>query len=209
MSRIFSLILTLLLMSCATGDSESSGSFKVALVDAVSGVPYVLRETRLIQLSVRSAIDVEDTVITGPEDQVQFEFEDGTLVTAGHNTQLRVDSFRPKEGIHLSASDGTFTIRLGKSVNPENEGFRLSTPYGELKTGERTRLWLNHTDSDELEVVLLEKGELLVSNEFGSTRLDNAGHGVSLSFSAAPSEARIWSDIQSLVALEFTPLKSS
>lgn len=199
MSRIKIVTLTLFLVSCASS-SNNLTTQKVALVDAVDGTPSVMRYDRLISLAVRSALDVEDTIITGPDDQIRFEFEDGTLVAAGHDTQLRIETFDEKSGeLHLSSSGGAATVALGKVMKKNGTSyFRLTTAFGDIQTDSRTRFWLEHASGgDQLEVVLLELGSLRVSNKFGETTLTAPGEATSIVFSAPPSETRIYDDLQS------------
>lgn len=200
MSRITTLLLAFFLASCATGGGDGATALKVALVDAVDGSPYLLRENRTISLAVRSALDAEETVITGPGDRIRFEFDDGTQVAAGQNSQIRIDAFDRSDGqLHFSSSDGTFSLELGKTMKRSDASFRLSTPYAEVSASTRTKLWLEHkSDSDQLEVVLLDDGVLRVSNEFGETLLTAAGQACIVEFSSAPSEVRIHDEIQSL-----------
>jgi len=200
MSRITTLLLALVLASCATSDGDDSAKLKIALVDAADGRPYVLRDKRIIRLTERSALDAGDTVITGPNEQIRFEFDDGTLVTAGPNAQLRIDHYDSKDGqLHFSSSDGAFAMELGKTMKKKGASFRLSTPFAEVSASKRAKLWLEHkTASDELEVVPLEGGTLRVNNEFGETLLTSSGEGCSIGFSSAPSPVRIHRDIQSL-----------
>jgi hypothetical protein len=200
MSRITTLLLVLVLASCGTRGGDGAAALKIALVDAVNGSPYVLRENRTISLAVRSALDTEDTVITGPGDWIRFEFEDGTRLAAGQNSQIRIDTYDRSDGqLHFSSSDGTFSLELGKAMKRRDASFRMSTPFAEISASTRTKFWLEHrADSDQLEVVLLDNGALQVSNEFGGTLLTAAGQACSVGFSSAPSEVRIHDDIQSL-----------
>ncbi len=200
MSRTTIIILTLFLVSCASGSSNNLTTQKVALVDAVDGTPNIMRFNRLIKVAVRSALDVKDTIVTGPGDRIRFEFQDGTLVTADHDAQLRIDAFDEKSGeLRLSSSGGTFTVALGKVMKRNGTStFRMSTPFGDIQTDARTGFWIEHAaGGDQLDVVLLDRGSLRVSNKFGETTLSSVGEGTSIVFSAPPSNPMIYDDLQS------------
>ena len=139
---------------------------------------------------------VNETVKTGKSARAILRFYEGTQLTLGADTAMHFENFvasEDKKEAVLNFTQGAFRIITGSITQTDSPNFQVNTPIGTI--GIRgTEFWGGHLNNDDSVDVLLINSEhtLVVSNEFGSVVLDQAGLGTTLKAGQAPSAAKKW-----------------
>lgn len=142
------------------------------------------------------ALHSNDIVKTGLESRAILRFHEGTQLTLGANTTMHLENFvanQDKKEAVLNFTQGAFRIITGSITQTDSPSFQVNTPIGTI--GIRgTEFWGgNLSDDDSVDVLLINSEHaLVVSNEFGSVVLDQAGLGTTLKAGQAPTAAKKW-----------------
>lgn len=156
------------------------------------------------------ALHVNETVKTGKSARAILRFYEGTQLTLGADTAMHLENFVANETEKkavLNFTQGAFRIITGSITQTDSPSFQVNTPIGTI--GIRgTEFWGGNLNDDGSVDVLLINSEhtLVVSNEFGSVVLDQAGLGTTLKAGEAPSAAKKWgpAKVQKAVAATAT-----
>src|SRR3954470_4169882 len=133
------LILSLLLCFFGTtqlfafddGDDEGDQydeTSRVVRISLLSGDVNIQRhdETTWESAELNTAMVEGDLISTGPDSRVEIQFDARNFIRLNHDSVLRIVTLRD-EGIALSISDGSATLRLAK-FDREHEYFELDAP---------------------------------------------------------------------------------
>ena len=186
--------LTLLMLFAFAQTTKAEPVAKAILIN-----PSVLAKSagsseREIQRS--SEIHHKDTLTSGQNARAILRFTDGTMLTMGGNTQMKVEDFnfhKDQKQARFEFLKGAFRVVTGAITKTSNPSFTVNTPIGSI--GVRgTDFWggnLNHDDS--IDVVLLESEHTVeVSNQYGKVELKQTGEGTTLLPNKAPLTPRKW-----------------
>lgn len=141
---------------------------------------------------------IGDVIRTGPSARAVFRFNDGSVLTLGENSEIRISQFinndKEKKG-NLDFIKGVFRMITGEITKTSNPKFVVDTPIGSI--GVRgTDFWGGNLNTDtSVDVVLLEsEHKLEIKNEFGKVYLTKPFQGTTLQKGKPPLPASIWSD---------------
>ena len=141
-------------------------------------------------------IDSQDTLTSSENARAILRFNEGTMLTMGGNTQMKIEDFifsEDKKQARFQFLKGAFRIVTGAITKTSNPNFTVNTPIGSI--GVRgTDFWGgNLSDDDSIDVVLLESEHSIeVSNEYGKVVLTQKGEGTTLQPNKAPLTPRKW-----------------
>jgi len=141
---------------------------------------------------------VGDLIRTGQDARAIFRFSDGSVLTMGANSEMRVSEFVSNEEKKKGQFDfvkGAFRMVTGAITKTESPDFTVNTPIGSI--GVRgTDFWGGNLSTDDsVDVVLLESEHVLeIKNQYGSVLLKEPFQGTTLQAGKAPLSARTWPD---------------
>ena len=109
----------------------------VGEVKTASGASYIEREGARLAVKVGMPVRQSDKLVTGADGAVGITFLDNTLVSAGPNSTLAIDSYRFDSTTHAgkfdaSLSRGSLAVISGKMVKHSPEAMRIRTPSSVL-----------------------------------------------------------------------------
>jgi ferric-dicitrate binding protein FerR (iron transport regulator) len=149
-----------------------------------------------IKIKRGSVLSLSDTIRTGENARAIFRFNDGTLLTLGSNSEIKIQTFtvttEHKKGV-FEFVKGALRIVTGAITKTDTPHFNVNTPMGSI--GIRgTDFWGGNLSDDGSVDVLLIKSEhsLEVKNQFGSVLLQQDNQGSTLKPNQAPLSARMW-----------------
>ena len=109
----------------------------VGEVKTASGASHIEREGARRAVKVGMPVRQSDKLVTGADGAVGITFLDNTLVSAGPNSTLVIDSYRFDSTTHAgkfdaSLSRGSLAVISGKMVKHSPEAMRIRTPSSVL-----------------------------------------------------------------------------
>lgn len=109
----------------------------VGEVKTASGASHIEREGARLVVKVGMPVRQSDKLVTGADGAVGISFLDNTLVSAGPNSTLAIDSYRFDSTTHAgkfdaSLSRGSLAVISGKMVKHSPEAMRIRTPSSVL-----------------------------------------------------------------------------
>lgn len=109
----------------------------VGEVKTASGASHIEREGARLAVKVGMPVRQSDKLVTGADGTVGITFLDNTLVSAGPNSTLAIDSYRFDSTTHAgkfdaSLSRGSLAVISGKMVKHSPEAMRIRTPSSVL-----------------------------------------------------------------------------
>jgi hypothetical protein len=109
----------------------------VGEIKTASGAAHVEREGARLAVKVGMPVRQSDKLVTGADGAVGITFLDNTLVSAGPNSTLVIDSYRFDSTTHAgkfdaSLSRGSLAVISGKMVKQSPEAMRIRTPSSVL-----------------------------------------------------------------------------
>jgi hypothetical protein len=109
----------------------------VGEVKTSSGTAHVEREGASLPVKVGMQVRQSDKLVTGADGAVGITFLDNTLVSAGPNSTLVIDSYRFDTTTHAgkfdaSLSRGSLAVISGKMVKQSPDAMRIRTPSSVL-----------------------------------------------------------------------------
>lgn len=107
-------------------------SAEIAIIKKLNGKVLVKRNESNITLNLKSKIKKKDIIITKDNSSIGIIFDDGTVLTLGENSILKIDDyiFSPKEknfNFNLELLKGTSCFESGKigKLSPESVKFKI------------------------------------------------------------------------------------
>lgn len=109
----------------------------VGEIKTASGSAHVEREGARLPVKVGMPVRQSDKLVTGADGAVGITFLDNTLVSAGPNSTLVIDSYSFDSTTHAgkfdaSLSRGSLAVISGKMVKQSPEAMRIRTPASVL-----------------------------------------------------------------------------
>jgi hypothetical protein len=109
----------------------------VGEVKTSSGTAHLEREGARLPVKVGMQVRQSDKLVTGADGAVGITFLDNTLVSAGPNSTLVIDSYRFDTTTHAgkfdaSLSRGSLAVISGKMVKQSPDAMRIRTPSSVL-----------------------------------------------------------------------------
>jgi len=109
----------------------------VGEIKTASGAAHVERDGKRLPVTVGMQVQESDKLVTGADGAVGITFLDNTLVSAGPNSTLVIDSYRFGSTTHAgkfdaSLSRGSLAVISGKMVKQSPEAMRIRTPSSVL-----------------------------------------------------------------------------
>ncbi len=123
----FRLITSGIALSLVTSSYLYAGVGKLSVV---SGEVLITREQKQIKGTVNSDIEEKDTLNTGPGASTQIIFNDGTVITVGGGSDLKVEEFvsdGAEQKASLSITKGAFKAITGAIGKANPDKFKVST----------------------------------------------------------------------------------
>lgn len=122
-------VLLAVLASCAVAAHASS----VAEVKIVKGAATVERQGQRLPVAVGMKLQQADVITTGKDGAVGITFTDNSLISAGPNSVLSLDTYRFDTTTHAGESQtslrrGTVAVVSGKMVKQTPESMKIRTP---------------------------------------------------------------------------------
>lgn len=107
----------------------------IAIVKSVEGSVNVKRNNAIIPLKPRDGLWVGDVIMTGEKSSIGVIFHDGSVLSLGEKSYLRVDEFmfKPTEQqlkFKLSMDKGAALFESGKIGTLAPEAFEFKIPEG-------------------------------------------------------------------------------
>lgn len=109
----------------------------VGEVKTANGASHIEREGARLAVKVGMPVRQSDKLVTGADGAVGITFLDNTLVSAGPNSTLTIDSYSFDSTTHAgkfdaSLSRGSLAVISGKMVKQSPEAMRIRTPSSVL-----------------------------------------------------------------------------
>jgi hypothetical protein len=117
----------MLALSCAAMASD------VGEIKKAGGTAHVERDGARLPVKLGMQVRPSDKVVTGADGTVGITFLDNTLVSAGPNSTLVIDSYRFDSTTHAGKFDaslqrGSLAVISGKMVKQSPDAMRIRTP---------------------------------------------------------------------------------
>ena len=117
--------------------SAAAFAADVGEIKTASGAAHVERDGKRLPAKVGMQVQQSDKLVTGADGAVGITFLDNTLVSAGPNSTLVIDSYRFDSTTHAgkfdaSLSRGSLAVISGKMVKHSPEAMRIRTPSSVL-----------------------------------------------------------------------------
>lgn len=109
----------------------------VGEIKKASGTAHVERQGTRLPAKVGMQVRQSDRLVTGADGSVGITFLDNTLVSAGPNSTLVIDSYRFDSTTHAGKFDaslqrGSLAVISGKMVKQSPDAMRIRTPSSVL-----------------------------------------------------------------------------
>ena len=106
---------------------------EVGRIKVSKGDVRIERSGKVVAAPVGAAVEVEDTLKTGPDGSVGITFLDNSLLSAGPNSELVIERFVFNSTTHQGEFDtrlkkGTLAVVSGQIVKQSPEAMRIRTP---------------------------------------------------------------------------------
>ena len=117
--------------------SAAAFATDVGEIKTASGAAHVERDGKRLPAKVGMQVQQSDKLVTGADGAVGIAFLDNTLVSAGPNSTLVIDSYRFDSTTHAGKFDaslqrGSLAVISGKMVKQSPEAMRIRTPSSVL-----------------------------------------------------------------------------
>ena len=113
--------------------SAAAMASDVGEVKKASGAAHLERAGAQLPLQVGTQVRAADRIVTGADGSVGITFLDNTLVSAGPNSTLVIDSYQFDSTTHAGKFDaslqrGSLAVISGKMVKQSPDAMRIRTP---------------------------------------------------------------------------------
>lgn len=117
--------------------SAAAFAADVGEIKTASGAAHVERDGKRLPAKVGMQVQQSDKLVTGADGAVGITFVDNTLVSAGPNSTLVIDSYRFDSTTHAGKFDaslqrGSLAVISGRMVKQSPEAMRIRTPSSVL-----------------------------------------------------------------------------
>jgi hypothetical protein len=117
--------------------SAAAFAADVGEIKTASGAAHVERDGAKLPVKLGMQVRQSDKVVTGADGAVGITFLDNTLVSAGPNSTLVIDTYRFDSTTHAgkfdaSLSRGSLAVISGKMVKQSPDAMRIRTPSSVL-----------------------------------------------------------------------------
>lgn len=150
----------------------------------------------LVEVKRGSTLSLGDTIRTHDNARAIFRFNDGTTLTLGSQSEIKIQTFsasqQDKKGV-FDFVKGALRIVTGAITKTGKPDFTVKTPMGSI--GIRgTDFWAGNLNNHASMDVLLIKSEhaLHISNPLGQVQLNKDLQGTTLNPNQAPLSPRMW-----------------
>lgn len=185
--RIFGLLLTFLLVhGCSTFGNNPNA---IGRVESITGQPTLIRSNQLLNLGVGMPILSGDSIVTKGDERTQLKMRDGTTFALEPDTELTLHAWS-NTSVAVVSSTGEVTVDPGRLARKNDTVFELRTPFAVISPG-KGRFWVAH-QSDHLQVLMLEAGNVTVSNKDGSITMTKQNEATAVRFVGEPEKASIF-----------------
>lgn len=153
------------------------------------GAVTALREALPRALFLGASVFTGDRILTGAGAKVEIEFRDGSTLSVGADTDVRIVAYAPegREQGHLTLLLGI--IRTGLS-NLWSEGFEVRTRAAIASV--RSTDWVTEAREDRTSVFVVDGRVAVTGTAEGSSVLLSAGDGTDVEAGGAPSPPKQW-----------------
>ncbi len=194
--RIALIALLSLLSLPALADNQKAPACRVADFSAIHfDVGLIRRGTTLTPIA-GDAVCPGDRIVTRARGVAVVKFDDGTLITVGHDSEFVITRWKQRRFFSNTASlelvRGAFRAVTGAMTQRKHD-FQVKTVYASI--GVRgTDFWGGTNISDHaLDVVMLSGKGVWIENDAGRVELTTAGTGTTVQPGKAPGLAKEWS----------------
>lgn len=175
----------------------------IGIVAAIKGDVFVINGSNKAKLDVKDKVYENQTLVSEGESTAQLIFNDQSIFTLGHNTEIVLDKFvydsKSAEGESvINVTKGFFRFITGKIAKKRPDQVKVNTPFATI--GVRGSGGIGEVKPTGQTTVGLTVCCLDVSNNNGSVPLDRPNFFTEItSPSAAPSEPKPFSNAQLVV----------
>ena len=166
----------------------------IGAVTRVQGEAQGLLDSKVVMLSVGTAIFMNEKLTTGSKARLELTFVDGTKLTVGESASVTVDRFLYRPRSLGNAFDavviGPFRFVSGKLDKTPASISRLETSFATIGI-QGTEFWGGPIDGHS--GVVLLAGAISVSNASGGVDLTRPGQGTDIiAPGTPPSAVTVW-----------------
>ena len=183
--RLSSVLLALLASPAAPGAEQGSAGEVVLL----RGTATVTQDGRTLKLYRGASVLVGDQLRTGNNARLKLRMIDGTDIALGENSEFIVHAYEldTDAGIGkatLELTRGFFRAITGKITKLREKSFQVKTPLAVI--GVRGTDFWGEQSASRFRVAMLSGTAIVVSNDYGSVEITEAGLGTEVT---APGQA--------------------
>ena len=179
----------------APDSSDAEPREDIGDVERASGSTVAIYVRLVRELSAGRDVFYRDVLATAADSRLNIRFADGSNLTLGDNSQLRIDDFVywPTESFGRSLMNitrGVFRMVSGGLTKVADNQVEVRTPLATIGI-HGTDFWGEQRE-DYLCVALLEEGgRLVIETRAGSVVLDQPGYAVVVTSADAPPSAPV------------------
>ena len=121
-----------LIAAGATTSARADESF-IGNVKAVQGSAFVQRASGHVPATEGLRLLPQDVLHTGPDGRMAFILRDGTRISLGSNSEMKLDRFAyepAKSDLFLDLTKGVLAYISGKIAKASPESVKVQTPVG-------------------------------------------------------------------------------
>lgn len=185
----FLLLGILLLVGCQS-EQKSSEPVSIGYVSDSLGFPMVNRNNQKYILARQSRIYPADIFDTDESSMIEITFSDESTITITQKSHLVLHNYangNKSSSMDLNLTKGSMRADLKSKMR-----LKLHTPLAvvRLKGGSSYARFA----SNALEIVMLESGNMKVSNDDGEVAINTKSYGTTVVAGSAPQTPYFWSD---------------
>ncbi len=185
----FLLLGILLLVGCQS-EQKSSEPVSIGYVSKSLGFPVVNRYNQKYILARQSRIYPADIFDTDESSMVEITFLDESRITITQKSHLVLHNYvsaKKSSSMDLNLTKGTMRADLNSRMR-----LKLRTPLAvaQLKGGGSYARFA----SNALEIVMLESGNMKVTNDDGEVAINTKSYGTTVVAGSAPQTPYLWSN---------------
>lgn len=187
-TRLLAVLLALLASAAAPGAEQGSAGEVVLL----RGGATVTQDGRTLKLYRGASVLVGDQLRTGNNARLKLRMIDGTDIALGENSEFIVRAYElnTEAGIGRAALEltrGFFRAITGKITKLRENSFQVKTPLAVI--GVRGTDFWGEQSASRFRVAMLSGTAIMVSNDYGSVEITEAGLGTEVTAPGEPPRA--------------------
>ncbi len=168
------------------------------------GFPVVNRNNHQYILARQSLIYPTDVFDTDGSSMIEITLLDGTLITIAKKSHVVLHNFVGDENssfMDLNIAKGAMRAELNSNCKLE---LRTALAVVHLEGGSSYARYV----SNRLEIVMLESGNMEVSNDDGEVVVETASYGTTVFAGSAPQAPSLWTERRLNRAIQSTTVKA-